>query len=228
MFGLDTACLGTGIVIALVFGVLVLLLTIFALAKRYITVPPNKAMIVFGRRYGKNFKIISGGGKFIIPIIERYKFLDLSIHKLTFSISAITVDKVTIALNCVLNAKVGSTEELIRKAAERFLDKQNQIEEIIRDTSEGSARAIIGTLTIESIIEKREEFAGMVIEYAAKDPHLEQTAEICPTDHADFGTFLFGFTQGTGSAVQTVTLSQIQLGFIRPGDFIITQDDDWP
>jgi flotillin len=169
MFGFDTACLGTGIVIALVFGVLVLLLTVFALAKRYVTVPPNMAMIVYGRKYGKNFKIISGGGKFIVPIIERYKFLDLGIHKLTFEISAITVDKVTITINCVLNAKVGSTEELIRKAAERFLDKQNQIEEIIRDTSEGSARAIIGTLTIESIIEKREEFASMVIEYAGKD-----------------------------------------------------------
>ncbi|MGD8366416.1 MAG: PQQ-binding-like beta-propeller repeat protein [Desulfobacterales bacterium] len=70
-------------------------------------------------------------------------------------------------------------------------------------------------------------FEDTRIEYAAKAPHLTQTAELCSTDHTSFNTFIFGFTEGTGSAVQRVTISDVQLGFIRPGDSVIQNDSGW-
>jgi outer membrane protein assembly factor BamB len=75
-------------------------------------------------------------------------------------------------------------------------------------------------------------FADTRIDYNAKDPHLEQTVELCdePTgsgDHSKFDTFLYGFTQATGGATQTVVIDNLNLGFIRPGDAVITSDPNW-
>jgi len=71
-------------------------------------------------------------------------------------------------------------------------------------------------------------FQDTRIEYGAKSPHLEQTIELCPIDHTKFDSFLLGLTEATGGARQTAVISKLQLGFIRPGDFVITEDTDWP
>ena len=71
-------------------------------------------------------------------------------------------------------------------------------------------------------------FQDTRIEYGAKDPHLEQTIELCPDDHNDFDKFLFGLTEATSPTnTQTVVISNLQLGFIRPGDFVIKDDEYW-
>ncbi len=71
-------------------------------------------------------------------------------------------------------------------------------------------------------------FGDTRIEYKAKDPHIEQTIELCAAEHTKFDTFLYGFTQATGSVVsQTAVISNLNLGFIRPGDAVITSDANW-
>ena len=70
-------------------------------------------------------------------------------------------------------------------------------------------------------------FSDTRIAYGAKDPHLTQKAELCSTEHSKFDTFLYGFTQATGSAAQTAIISNVGLGFIREGDFVITSDTNW-
>jgi len=71
-------------------------------------------------------------------------------------------------------------------------------------------------------------FADTSIEYGAQPPHLEQTIELSAEDHGKFDTFLFGLTEATGGAVQTATISNLQLSFIRPGDAVINSDPSWP
>jgi len=70
-------------------------------------------------------------------------------------------------------------------------------------------------------------FADTRIEYGSKDPHLTQIAELCSTEHNKFNTFLYGFTQATGGATQTAIITNVGLGFIRDGDFVITDDPNW-
>jgi len=70
-------------------------------------------------------------------------------------------------------------------------------------------------------------FADTRIEYGSKDPHLTQIAELCSTEHNKFDTFLYGFTQATGGATQTAIITNVGLGFIRDGDFVITDDPNW-
>ncbi|MCF8053562.1 MAG: PQQ-binding-like beta-propeller repeat protein [Desulfobacterales bacterium] len=71
-------------------------------------------------------------------------------------------------------------------------------------------------------------FEDTRIAYEAREPYLEQTIELCEADHLAFDTFIFGYTQGTGGAVQRITITDSQLAFIRPGDFVVTEDDNWP
>ena len=71
-------------------------------------------------------------------------------------------------------------------------------------------------------------FSDTRVEYQAKPPHMEQTIELSADDHTKFETFLFGMTEATGGAVQTAVISNVQLGFIRPGDTIIDTDTSWP
>ena len=71
-------------------------------------------------------------------------------------------------------------------------------------------------------------FEDTRIEYGAKTPHIEQTIELCPADHVKFDRFLLGLTEATSGSVQTAIITKLQLGFIRPGDFVITADSDWP
>jgi hypothetical protein len=87
----------------------------------------------------------------------------------------------------------------------------------IRQCTEADCSDILGTY-----------FEDTRIEYGAKTPHIEQTIELCPDDHTKFNNFLFGLTEATSASVQTVDITNLQLGFIRPGDFVITSDPDWP
>jgi len=71
-------------------------------------------------------------------------------------------------------------------------------------------------------------FEDTRIAYDAKEPYLEQTVELCESDHLAFNDFIFGYTEATGSAKQSIIITDTQLSFRRPGDFVITEDPDWP
>src|SRR5437879_12300943 len=57
---------------------LAILAVIGAYAARYKKVPPDAAMVVYGRGFGgKGYVVFGGGGKFIYPIVKSYRFSPL-------------------------------------------------------------------------------------------------------------------------------------------------------
>ena len=63
----------------------------------------------------------------------------------------------------------------------------------------------------------------------ARPAQLEQPISLLSGDHQDFERFLFGFTSQTATGdLQTATIRNFQLSFIRPDDPFITDDPDWP
>ena len=74
----------TGITILIGIGSIVLLLfvTIFALASRYIRCAPDQILVIFGNtgdnKSGKSARCHHGGGAFVWPIIQSHQFLDLT------------------------------------------------------------------------------------------------------------------------------------------------------
>jgi flotillin len=82
---------------------------------------------------------------------------------------AVSIQGVPVAVEGIVNVKVADDEDAIRQAAQRFLDSQKGISEIVRNVMEGSLRTIIGQLTVEQLIRDREVFTSRVQEVANGD-----------------------------------------------------------
>ncbi len=165
---------------AVLLAVLTLVGGLFALigvyAARYKKVPPDKAMVVYGRRTkkGKGYQVISGGAKFIVPILESYEYLPLDVRTLDVIVKDIVTDVESSGakLNIVgvVQVKISSDPATLDTAAEHLLHKTNaEINEIALKTMEGHVRGICATLTIEEINSERDKVATQIQTLAASD-----------------------------------------------------------
>jgi flotillin len=166
------------IVIAIV---VVILLVMLVWASRYTKVGPNEVLIVSGRRQSVTggdgrvskvgFRIVRGGGTFVMPVVERVDILSLELMTIDVKTPEVyTIQGVPIMVDGVAQVKVRGDDVSIRTAAEQFLSKSTtDIMNVALQTLEGHLRAILGTMTVEEIFKNRETFAGRVQEVAATD-----------------------------------------------------------
>jgi flotillin len=144
-------------------------------ARRYVRVPPNMAMVVFGRKRGDvGYNIVRGGGQFIIPIFEDYAYLPLNIRTLEIVVTDIVTDVMKsgakVNIKAVAQVKVASDEASLETAAEVLLHKTDEeINQIAMKTLEGHVRGICATMTIEAINSDRDELARSIQSLADKD-----------------------------------------------------------
>lgn len=149
--------------------VLVLLLVVVMFTSMWKKVPQDKALVVTGLRK----RIISGGGGFIFPVLERSDKISLENMKIEVRTDgARTEQGVDIRADGVAVIKVKSDKESILNAMEQFnTGKEQQTIDIIKDTAkdvlEGKLREIISKMTVEEIYKDREKFASQVQEVAA-------------------------------------------------------------
>ncbi|MFH1893420.1 MAG: SPFH domain-containing protein [Candidatus Zixiibacteriota bacterium] len=176
MFGLDTSW---------IFAVFALIIVIFVMfvviSKRYIKVGPNEVLVISGMRHriktaegdreSVGFRILKGGGTFVIPVFERVDHLSLELFTLDVNTPEVyTAKGVPVMVDGVAQVKIKGDEVSIRTAAEQFLSKAKQeIMEISLQTMEGHLRAILGTMTVEEIYSNRDAFASKVQDVAAAD-----------------------------------------------------------
>ena len=159
---------GTGLLIVIgVFVVLALALLIL-ITRSYHRVPPSEVMVVYGR---KNARMITNGGVFVIPIIETYKKLDITIMTIKQEKDEVyTVSGVPIKLDWVAQVQVDSDDAALRTAARAFLDKsREEIRNIITETLSANFRAIVGQLSVEAIHRDRDSFVQKVQDLARDD-----------------------------------------------------------
>lgn len=159
--------------------VLVILFAIWSLG--YTKVGPNEVLIICGRKreivdaQGKKrivgYRMVQGGGTFVIPIKEQARRLSLELMSLDVRTPEVyTAPGVPIMVDGVAQIKVRGDETSIVIAAEQFLSKSHEdIMKTALQTVEGHMRAIIGTLTLEDIYKKRSEFAQRVKDAASLD-----------------------------------------------------------
>ena len=88
-----------GTIIGIVALVAVPLLIVFFImaavyASRYKKVPPDQAMVVYGKaaEKGKAYSITTGGGKFIWPVVQAYAFMPLDVRTLEIIVTDIVTD----------------------------------------------------------------------------------------------------------------------------------------
>ncbi|SFR14347.1 flotillin [Desulfoscipio geothermicus DSM 3669] len=161
--------MGTLYVAAIIVVVLILLsLSVVTMWKK---VSQDKALVVTGLKK----RVISGGGGFVIPLLERADRISLENMKINVETrGALTEQGVDIKADGVAVIKVKSDKESILSALEQFntgkeTDTIGVIKDTAKDVLEGKLREIISKLTVEEIYKDREKFASQVQEVAAVD-----------------------------------------------------------
>jgi len=165
-----------GILVFLIILSLVMVLAIYA--ARYKKVPPDKALVVYGRKASgsgkKGYRVISGGGTFILPVVEDYAYLPLDVRTLEIVVTDIVTDVKTsgakLNIKAVTQVKIASESHSLDTASEQLLHKSDaEINEIALKTLEGHVRGICATMTIEAINSDRDTVSEKIQSMADRD-----------------------------------------------------------
>ncbi len=157
-------------------AVVVAIIIIIVLLRSIKVAKPDEAIIVTSRQRtpkerdqnqekdNVGQKVVFGSRVFVKPIIEAYFKLSLRSRQLNVQATAQTRDAITIKVNAVAVVKVGGSEAMVRAAAQRFLNQQDQIETSTEEVLSGSVRSIVGQLTVTEIITNRSALQEQVLE----------------------------------------------------------------
>ena len=148
--------------LAIIIGVVVILFVVFILAS-YIKAPTDRALIVSGLR--KNPKFVIGKSALRIPFLQRVDKLELKMISVDVKTkeSVPTNEYINVNIDSAVKIKVGSSKEMLEKAASNFLNKnEDYIRNSVGDVLEGNVREIIGQMRLEDIVQDRKMFAEKV------------------------------------------------------------------
>jgi flotillin len=126
---------------------------------------------VTGQKERVGFRVVKGGGSFIIPVLERVDILSMEILTIEVEVRSVyTVEGVPVHVDGVAQIKVRGEDASIYTAAEQFLSKGPEgIVYVAHETLAGHLRAILGMLTVEEIYKDRDAFAQKVLEVSGSD-----------------------------------------------------------
>ena len=151
-----------------VIGAAIAFLVVLFIAS-YVKSPPDTAFIISGA--GKR-KVIAGKASFRIPFLQRIDKLLLKLISIDVktSSSVPTADYINITVDSVVNVKVGSSDEMIARASQNFLNQDTRyIAQVAREVLEGNMREIVGQMKLKDMVSDRQQFATLVKENAAPD-----------------------------------------------------------
>lgn len=151
----------------------------FIAASRYKTVPPNGIGVFYGRKYKyayvegettkwgtRGFDILTGGGRLLWPIIERWEVMSTAAFQLEIKENQVpTAKNVPVNIEAVATCRISSIPEEQANAVQAFLGKRpEEIGETVSEILRGHVRSIIAKLTVEQILRDRNEFNKQVLE----------------------------------------------------------------
>jgi flotillin len=128
---------------------------------------PDQAMLISGGRRGQGgapFRVVTGHGKFILPVFRKTRFLTLSMQEAEVSETCVTKQGIALTVTAVIAFKVGNDNESIVNAGQRFLSDQNQMSTLTARIFAGHLRSIIGSMTVEEIVTERQKLAEEVLD----------------------------------------------------------------
>lgn len=157
------------------------LVTIYTMASRYKKFSPNEVGIFYGRKYkykdalGKDyvrgFRVVSGGGSFLMPLVEHLQIMSTAAFQTKIDEKGIpNKDNVKINVMGVATCKISSIPEDLQNAAAAFLGKQpKEIEAFVTNILMGHLRSIIGKMSIDQILRERDIFNRQVVEESSEE-----------------------------------------------------------
>jgi len=162
-------------------AVVVVAAIVVVVLRNYRKVGPNDVLIISGGRKRSvtlpdgttkqvGYRMRIGGGTFVRPFIEQAEILPLEIIPMDIQVEdAISTNGIRCTIRSTAEVKVAGDEASIHLAAEQFLGKPvTDIRDVALRTLEGSTRALIGSMSLESVNKSRKEFSQKIFEDVAQ------------------------------------------------------------
>jgi flotillin len=185
---------GGAVVLAVAALIIAFISLIALITKRIRRVPPNEALIIVGRGAGKGAastdsgqRVVVGGRVFVWPVLQQGFPISLEQRQIGITVEGVDKNRIKLAIKASINFKVRGDEEGVRRAAQRFLSQQATLNDVIKESLEGSLRAIIGDMTIEQIISDRKSLQDAVVA-STKADLAEQGLQVDLLNISDIST----------------------------------------
>ena len=158
------------VIILIAIAVVVLIVTLAAILRRYKRCPSDKVLVIYGKT-GKNksvgassAKCIHGGASFIWPVFQSYAFLDLTPISIECNLTnALSKQNIRVDVPCRFTVGISTEPDNMTNAAERLLGLTiENIQNIATDILFGQLRLVIATMDIEEINSDRDKFLANV------------------------------------------------------------------
>ena len=149
--------------------VIVAILVLILLVKGYVNAKPNEVVVITGLRKQRHLR---GKAGFMIPFVEQRSYLDIEQFSTDVRTSEAvpTLDFINVRADAAVKLKIGTTDEMIARAAENFLNwNTTDISNSVQDVLEGNLREVIGQMELRKMVNDRQEFASKVQDNVAPD-----------------------------------------------------------
>ena len=153
-------------VVVAVFAFTLLLLFL----SRYRKCPSDKVLVIYGKvglnpdGSPRSAKCIHGGAAFIWPVMQSFKYLDLTPMTINVDLrKALSYQNIRVDVPSRFTVGISTETGVMQNAAERLLDlNPTEIQELARDIMFGQLRLVIATMAIEEINTDRDKFLEAV------------------------------------------------------------------
>lgn len=146
-------------------AVLILVVFMYSLFRRYKRCPSDRILVVYGKTGGnQSAKCIHGGAAFIWPIIQDYAFLDLTPMSIEVSLTN-ALSKQNIRVNVPSRFTIGISTEpsVMQNAAERLLGLNlAAVQDLAQEIIFGQLRLVVASMYIEEINTDRDKFLSHI------------------------------------------------------------------
>ena len=155
-------------------GAAILVLFILFLISRYKRCPSDKILVVYGKTSGgASAKCYAGGAAFVLPIIQDYRYLDLTPLSIDVNLKdALSKQNIRVNVPSQFTVGIGESETLMLAAANRLLSlDRDQVARLSQDIIMGQMRLVIANMDIEELNTDRDKFVSSVYANVGEELH---------------------------------------------------------
>ena len=159
--------------IGLVAAGFILLVTLW-LISRYKRCPSDKILVVYGKTGSDaSAKCYAGGGAFVWPVIQDYRYLDLTPASIDVNLQdALSKQNIRVSVPAQFTVGISNKPHLMLAAAERLLGlDMSSIKSLSHDIIMGQMRLVIANMDIEELNIDRDKFVASVYENVGEELH---------------------------------------------------------
>ncbi len=159
--------IGSGVTGVYLVGAVIIIFVvfIFSMFRRYKRCPSDKILVVYGKTGGEgSAKCVHGGAAFIWPIIQDYAFLSLTPISIEVNlINALSKQNIRVNVPSRFTIGISTEPSIMQNAAERLLAlNQDDVQDLAQEIIFGQLRLVVASMDIEEINTDRDKFLSHI------------------------------------------------------------------